>query len=183
MEELTIKLEYDPAHIKEIYYRNGQGSMFTYKPTRKVLTILFVILLLTAIIFLGTYQSPVLRWIPIIGMIAIVVAGIKGSKVIRDYQKWKKQTEKYLEDLGRYNSYSIRVTLNAFEMLMGENTFIEKWENIKSLEINDSYIVLYKTADSTYLLPAKAMRQHEFESLKDFIRNKIMASATDRPKT
>lgn len=183
MEELTIKLRYDPAHIKEIYYRNGQGSMLTYKPTRKVVIVLLVILLLTAIMYFFTYQSPVLRWIPILGIIALVVAAIKGSKVIGDYQKWKKQTEKYLEDLGRYSSYSIRVTLNAFEMLMDESTFIEKWENIRSLEINDSYIVLYKTADSTYLLPARSMRQNEFESLKDFIRNKIMASTTDRPKS
>lgn len=183
MEELTIKLAYDPAHIKEIYYRNGQGSMLTYKPTRKVLTVLLIILLLTAIMYFFTYQSPVLRWIPILGIIALVVAGIKGSKVIGDYQKWKKQTEKYLEDIGRYNSYSIRLTLNAFEMLMDENTFIEKWENIRSLEINDTYIVLYKTADSTYLLPARSMRQHEFESLKDFIRNKIMVSATGSSKS
>jgi hypothetical protein len=183
MEELTIKLAYDPAHIKEIYYRNGQGSMFTYQPTRKVLTILFIILLLTAIVYFFTYQSPTLRWVSVLGIIALVVAGIKGSKVIGVYQKWKKQTDKYVEDMGRYKSYSIRLTLHAFEMLMDENTFIEKWENIRSLEINDSYIVLYKTADSTYLLPAKSMRQNEFESLKDFIRNKIMASTTDGSKS
>lgn len=176
MEELSVKLDYDPAYIKEIYYRNGQGSMLTYQPTRKVLTLLLIILLLTVITFFVTYQSPVLRWVTTVGVIALLVAGIKSSKVIGTYLKWKKQTEVFVSSLTRYNSYSIRVTLNAFEMKMDDNSYIEKWNNIRSFEITDSYIVLYKTTDSTYLLPAKAMRQHEYESLKDFIKNNVLAS-------
>ncbi len=171
-------MDYDAAYVKEIYYRNGQGSLFTYQPTRKVLTRLFVILIITAVVLTATYQSPVLRWIAAIGVIVFIIAAAKSSKVISNFQKWKKQTEVYIRDMARYKSYSIRLTLNAFEMEMGENTFIEKWNNIKTFEITDSYIVLYKTADSTYLLPAKSMRQHEFESLKDFIKNKIMVPGT-----
>jgi hypothetical protein len=175
MEELAIKMDYDPAHVKNIYYRNGQGSLFTYPPTRKVLSRLLFIFLGTGIFFIATYQWAVLRWIAVIGVIALIIAAVKSAKVISNYQQWKKQIEGYLKDIGKYNSYSIRLTLAALEITMDENTFIEKWDNIRTFEINDMYIVLYKSAESTYLFPARCMRQHEFESLKDFIKNKVMA--------
>jgi len=179
MEELKIELTYNPDHFREIYYQNGQGGILTYRPTRNAITYLITFTLLTAVIFVASYEWPGISWLIMLGLLAILIAGIYAFIVISNYQKWKNNAEVYLKDLAQYKLYILHLTTNAIEIVLDTKTFIQKWDNINAAQIYDTYIKLSGSDVPDFLFPAKSMRQDEFEKLKDFIKNKIMNSVEE----
>lgn len=176
MEELRIQLTYNPDHFKEIYYQNGEAGILTFKPTRKAIKYVIISALFTVIIYFASYIFPDISWLIIMGLISIFFTVIYALIVIIKHQHWKNKTESYLKDLAQYKLYNIHLTSHAIEVALDEKTFIEKWESIKSVQIFNTYIFLYKSDVPSFLFPAKSMRREEYEQLKDFIKSKIMTT-------
>jgi hypothetical protein len=173
MEEFNIHLTYNPDHFREIYYRNGQGNIFTHKSFRNAIIIPIVLLVITAIIYLISNKFPGISWLIGVGLVVILGATVYAIIAIIKYTRWKASTEAYLKELSQYKSYNLSVTANAIEVALDSKIVIEKWENIKSAIIETDYMLLRNQSGPAYIFPAKAMKTDEFEKLKEFIKIKI----------
>ena len=172
MQELNIQLRFSANHFREIYYRNGQGSIFTNKPFRNVIIIPIALIIFTGIIYLLSIKFQGISWLIGVGSILIVGTGIYAAMAIAKYSKWKIGIEKYLKNLNKYKSYKLSVTDGAIEVSLDSETIINKWENITSAFVGDE-CVLYIHQKPFYIFPAKSMESFEFQKLKEAIREKI----------
>jgi hypothetical protein len=173
MDDLKIALTFDPGHFKELYYQDGQGSVFTYRPTQKAIAYFIGVALFTLIIYLVSDNMPDISWLIIPGLLWLLFTGIQAFGVISHYQKWKNSFKALLKDLAKYKSYTTQFTFSAIEVTQDSTILIEKWDSIKSAQIYDTYIMLYKADEPAYIFPAKSMKPEEFIKLKDFIIAKM----------
>ena len=175
MEELKIELKDGYKVFKEMYYKKGQGSIFTWKLTRGPFIATTVFALLTIISYLVALKHPYSDSIVSVTICSLGTFGallyllIKG----RVYFKWKNAVEKYLNRLRKYESQWLTLTPHIIELSNPDETSIEKWDNIKSVSIYPDLIVIRGSVPEAYQLPEKSMTPDQFRELKDFIR-KIM---------
>jgi hypothetical protein len=173
MEELKIKLNYNPDHFKEIYYRNGQGNIFTHKPFRNVIFIPVLLLLVTIVLYFLSFKFPQISWTIGLCLAFIFVTGIYATISIVKYMKWKKGIETNLKGLSDYKSYNLTISSGAIEFSSDSKITIDKWDNLKSVLIEDEYIFLRYENEAAYMFPAKSMSMDEYEKLKEIIKIKI----------
>ncbi len=174
MEELNIQLNYDPNHFRELYYKNGQGSVFTYMPTKNSIIITALLVLITIVIYFFSLNNSSISWLLILGSIAILFSLAATIVVIIKHQKWKNSFEEYLKKISLYQTFKISLTSKSIEVTLDSSGTIENWETIKMVQLEQDYVSLKKEAEQeVYFFPAKAMTQDEFEKLKVFIREKV----------
>ncbi|MEO6540571.1 MAG: hypothetical protein ABIN74_06270 [Ferruginibacter sp.] len=179
MDDLEIALTFDPRHFKELYYQDGQGSVFTYRPTQKAIIYFLAVALFTLIIYLISDKMPFISWLMIPGLLGLLVTGIQAFGVISQYQKWKNDFKALLKDLARHKSYTTKFTFSTIEVNQDSTILIDKWDSIKSAQIYDTYLMLFKTDEPAYIFPAKSMDREDFIKLKDFIINKMKTAVEE----
>lgn len=171
MEELKIQLTYNPDYFREIYYKNGQGSILTYKPVRKFIIAIVALTIATVIIYFLSYKFPGISWLIVVGLVAIFIKVAYAIIPITTYAKWKTNIETYLKEVSQYKSYSLAVTAHTIEVALDSKISIEKWDNIKSANIENDHIIL--RGDTSYIFPARTMKPEEFEKLKEICKMKM----------
>jgi len=120
-----------------------------------------------------SFRFESLSWLLVIGSLAFIISFIYLLYSTAGYFRRRSAVEQHLKSLSKYTSFSISLTELSFEMALGADIFIEKWESIKNAEISPSKIVLYSSVHQYYLLPAKSMKADEFENVAAFIRRKV----------
>ena len=153
---------------------NGKESILKYKPTRNAILYWLLTVLITFCIYLISFQKPDASWLVFLGAIAFLFTGIHAVYVIINYQKWKASVEAYLKDVAQYKSHELKLTSAAIELIQDSTITIEKWEQIKSVQIKNGYIMLFNSDEPVYIFPAKSMQPEEFTKMKDFIIDKMM---------
>ncbi len=179
MNDLKIELTFDPQHFKELYYQNGQGSVFTYRPTQKAIVYFLSVALFTLIIYLVSDKMPNLSWLIVPGLLWLLFTGIQAFGVISHYQKWKNGFKALLKDLAKHKSYTAQFTFDAIEVNKDSTILIDKWDSIKSAQIYNTYIMLLKADEPAYIFLAKSMNPEDFIKLKDFIANKMRTAVEE----
>ena len=173
MEDLNIKLTFNPDHFREMYYQDGKGSILKHKPTKKAILYCFLTALITFGIYFASFKRPDISWLIVLGAIILLCTGVYAVSVIAQHLKWKRSIEKFIKDIAQYKSHQLKLTSAAMELIQDSTISIEKWENIKSAQIKDDYIMLLNSNEPLFIFPAKSMDPEEFYKLKDFIINKI----------
>lgn len=178
MEELKIELKYNPQDFREIYYQNGQGSVFTYKPTQTAIIYFLSIVLFICIIYFVSYQRPYMSWLLVFALIILLITIIHGVIIITKYLRWKAATKNFIRELSRYKSFNIHLTSSAIEFTQDSKITIDKWDSIQSVSIFENYLMMFKGTELAYFIPEKSMKPDEFIKLKNFITLKIKEEAT-----
>ncbi|HEY6506202.1 MAG TPA: hypothetical protein VIZ28_19635, partial [Chitinophagaceae bacterium] len=102
MEELEIKLKYDPQHFRELYYKNGEGSVFTARGTKKPIWVIIFFIAATIIIYALSFRFERLSLFIIYAIMATIGVTIYAYESVNFYMKWKKDIESYLKDMSKY---------------------------------------------------------------------------------
>lgn len=179
MEDLNITLTFNPDHFREMYYHDGKGSILKYKPTQNAILYCLLTALITFGIYLAAFRRPDMSWLIVLGAVAFLFTIVYAIAVITQYLKWKSSVEDFLKDIAQYKSHQLKLTSAAFELIQDSTITIEKWENIKSVQINDTCIMPLKSDGPAFILPAKSMNPEEFIKLKNFIVDKMMVAVQE----
>jgi hypothetical protein len=88
-----------------------------------------------------------------------------------------------LKEMAKFETQSLNINDQSFELINGDQVEIEKWHGIKKASITSTYIFLTSESGSNYIFPAKSMDPADYEMLKDFIGRKMKTSPTDSSTT
>src|SRR4030095_6093092 len=171
MDELKIELKDGYNTLKDIYYRDGKGSIFTFRWTKMPIIISSIFVPLSATFYFVSLLYPDIGWIflmticSLIAFVGLIFIVIRGKR----YLIWKISVTKYLKGIRKYETYWLTLTDQTFEIRNIDETKIERWENIKSVSIFKDQIILYSSIISTYTLPEKSMSPGQFADLSSFI--------------
>ncbi|MBK8521356.1 MAG: hypothetical protein WAT20_15205 [Ferruginibacter sp.] len=179
MEDLNITLTFNPDHFREMYYHDSKGSILKYKPTQNAILYCLLTALVTFGIYLTAFKRPDISWLIVLGAVAFLFTLVYAIAAITQHLKWKSSVEGFLKDIAQYKSHQLKLTSAALELIQDSTVSIEKWENIKSVQINDIYIMPLKSDGPAFIIPAKSMNPEEFTKLKDFIIAKMMISVQE----
>lgn len=170
---MNISLSNYTGSIRNLYYINGQGSLFTYKIIRKQAFYLLVLLLVVAIFWVVAIQKNNYVFPAFIGAIAVLIfAAIIIIQVVR-YQKWKKTIELYVSGFKEFDTCDLILHDNSFELKKSGNSLFEKWADLKEIKFLPDHISFLNGSGSAYIFPAGSMTLPEFQILGDFIKDKI----------
>lgn len=175
MQTLKIELKNGYENIREIYYLDGNGSIFTYKATRRYIPVTITSIILSACLYGIAMQFPETGWI----FLFILSSGASLTLTVRtiirsqNYLKWKKSSDQYLNGLRKYQSQWLSVSQNCIEISNVDETSIEKWETINHVSIKANYISLRSSVNGSYLFPEKCMEPEQYSELKEFIQRKM----------
>jgi hypothetical protein len=166
--------------IKEIYFANGNGSVFTYRQTKTALLAALAFAVLSGFFYLLSFTNQVV-WIFLLDLSVWAVVGfiLVFSFRAEKYFKWKKGVRTYLKELSKYDKQYLNLTELSFELINTDETIIEKWKNISKVSISPTHIKLNSESGSNYLFPAKSMEASKYEKLKEFISRKMKDTATN----
>lgn len=173
MEDLEIELKYDPHHFRELYYKNGEGSVFTARATKKPIWIIIFLIAATIIIYGLSFRFERLSLFIIYAIMGTIAVIIYAYEPINFYLKWKKDIEGYLKEMSKYKNWAISLTEHSFEMDYDSETVIETWDKISSVHITDLYVAFAGGNGQPYLFPAKSMKKDDYNRLREFVRHKI----------
>ncbi len=179
MEDLNITLTFNPDHFREMYYHDGKGSIFKYRTTKNAIIYCLLIALITYAIYLASFKRPEISWLIVLGAVFFIFTIVYAIAVITQYLRWKSSIEDLLKDIAQYKSHQLKLTSAALQLIQDSTITIEKWENIKSVKINDTYIMPLKSDGPAFIIPAKSMSPKEFTKLKDFIIDKMMIAVKE----
>lgn len=166
-----IILEFDKKDFEDIYFKDNKGNYFKdpvikYKFYSLTVSILFLCF--------GIYyyiKNNELGFIFISGVIFIFTL-INYTQQLFEILKWKKEVSQYLKKQEKYKNNKLHLTINYFSIIQDETESIEKWENIKKVNIFEDYIFI-EGGNETYMIPNKSMKSEEYIFLKEFISKKL----------
>jgi ABC-type multidrug transport system fused ATPase/permease subunit len=170
----SIELTNGMQSIKDLYFIEGRGSIFSYKHTKTVLLATLIFVLLSGLFYLLSYSDKIV-WIFLFCMAVMIVViclfifSIRAKK----YFRWKKWVNAYLKELSKYEKQYLNLNSHSFEVVNEDETVIEKWNNIRKVSISHTHITLNSETGALYLLPAKSMEASKYEELKEFIRQRM----------
>ncbi len=175
MEEIKIDLINGYEHLKEFYYQNGNGSIFTCKDTKTPVFKAIVSVLVSVILYGITLSFPNVGWIflTILASIVSVICIMNVIKPGRQYLKWKYSVEKLLSRVKKYEVQHLKVTNDYIEMSNSDESVVDKWNSAIHATLKPDSIYLKINEQTTYIFPKKSMKPDEFVSLTKFIRAKI----------
>ncbi|MEI9810187.1 MAG: hypothetical protein WDO16_21245 [Bacteroidota bacterium] len=90
MEELEIGLKYDPQHFREVYYKNGEGSVFTAQATQKPIWIIGFFFSVTIVIYALSFKFQKLSLLivyAVMGTIAIIIYTFERHQFLPEMEK------------------------------------------------------------------------------------------------
>jgi K+-sensing histidine kinase KdpD len=174
MEDLNIILTFNPDHFREMYYQNEKSNILKYKPTQNAILYCILAALITFVVYLASFMRPDISWLIVFSTVILLFTVVYAIAVIAQHLKWKNSIEAFLKDIAQYKSHHLKITSAALELTQDSTITIEKWENIKSVQINETYIMPLKSDGAAFIFPAKSMNPEEFTKLKDFIIDIMM---------
>jgi YcxB-like protein len=173
MEKLEIELKFNLQNFQDIYYADGQASIFKNHLTKKPLLLTIISVLITVVLYLLSLKFAQISWMLVLAFLFIVPLIIYLLIYIIKFYNWKSTVDNFLKDMGKYNSYHLSLTDNGIELQQDKTTTIDTWNSIQSVRIEEHFILLYNNKGLTYILPVKSMDVAEFEQLKTFIKLKV----------
>jgi YcxB-like protein len=167
----SIELSNGAASLKEIYYANGKGKIFSYPPNRDTIR-MAVGLGVTSQFFYFLSSSNKIGFVVCFALALIAATIYLGAFLWRanKYLKWKKGVDAYLRLVDELGNQQLRLTTLTFELINKKETVIEKWSNIKKVHITPACIYLFIQSGESYMFPGKAMDQSDYQLLQGFIR-------------
>jgi hypothetical protein len=173
----AIELSNGASSLKEIYYANGKGKIFSYPPTRDTIRMAFG-LGVTAQFFYFLSSSNKIGFVVCFAL-ALIAATIYLAAFLwraNKFLKWKKGVDTYLHQVDELGNQQLSLTPLTFELINKKETVIEKWSAIKKVSITPTLITMNSESGTNYMFPAKAMNQSDYQFLQDFIRQRIHSS-------
>jgi hypothetical protein len=177
MTELRLEIKSDPAIYSELYFKDGYRSIWEYVKKAALTLLLFCVAAIAVFVLSSSNMDTTSLVLLAIACLGIIVSFVRLMIRVEKYRRWKAPIDAYIADITRYRSYRIVLTPASVEMQLDGVSHIEKLEHIVHSSIDPEYISFGNSASPTkYLIPRKSVRQHEFEQLKNFLREMIRHS-------
>jgi hypothetical protein len=175
MEEIKIDLINGYENLKEFYYKNGNGSIFTCKDTKIPILKSGICLLVTIVLYFIAILSPQIGWIFLVAIFSVssIILIIDTVKTCGQYLKWKHSVESILDKIKKYKVQQLKLTNDFIEVSNSDERFMDRWDAVKQATMKLDSILLNTDSRATYIFPAKSMKPEEFVSLTNFIKAKI----------
>lgn len=173
MEERTIELNTNVHFFKEIFFKNGQGSVFRNNLTKMSFrTTLFLALMTIGFYFLGVENAD-LSWLFIIFLVFTFIAFIFFAIAAVKFNSWKKTVKAYLNNVEVIKESKLTLREDLFKLQVDEKTIIERFSVIKKVTINPTYISIYGQ-DEHYLFPSKSMKPEEYSFFITCLKDRVL---------
>ena len=175
MEEIKIDLINGYEHLREFYYQNGNGSIFTCKDTRTPIFKAIISVLISVILYGITLSFPNvgLIFLTIVASIVSVICIMYAIKPGRQYLQWKHSVESLLRKVKKFDVQHLKVTNDYIEMSNADETVVDKWNSVIHANLKPDSIYLKINEETAYIFPKNSMKPDEFIGLTKFIRTKI----------
>ncbi len=171
MQVTEIRLNFKKNHFEEIYFRNGNEKIFFSKTVKEhtYIVLFFGTLFLSSLIYSISTNTG---WgIFILLCIPMILSFLMWLHMVRIVLKWRKSIKRYIEKICAYSNYKVVLSENTFSIIADNDETIEKWSELKQVEIDDLSLILH--AVDNYMFPKKSISAEEFDFLKTEIGNKV----------
>jgi hypothetical protein len=181
---ISIEMTNAMQSVKEIYYADGKGSVFTNRNTKRSLIWTLLFLILAGLLYLFSFSDRVaLIFLFVVASGAFLISLWFFFFRAKAYFQWKDRVESMLKGLAKVEKQTLTVSDQSFELINGDEVVIERWETVKKTSINPTFIFLASEFQSQYIFPAKSMKPEEFQMLKEFVEAKMKISSPAIPAT
>lgn len=172
---ISIELTNTAQFMKEVYFKDGQGSVFTYRETRDQLLRTLGLAALSGVFYvLSVFFEPVtyVAIFTILGFLA-AVSFIWFLSNARKYFLWKASVDWAIKKAESYKKVALNVQANGLEVVSDDQIVIERWTNFNAATIGPTHILLSHKV-TNYVFPAKSMKESEYEELSRIVRHKVI---------
>ena len=169
-----IELTNGPQVLRELYFKEGRGSVFTYKKTRVPLLLTLLAALFCVLYYFlsaGSNQTSYIVTFTIASLITVLFL-LRFLLHARAYYEWRKGVDKVIKRANSFKKVRLNIKASGFEAIYDEQVVIEKWSNFNRATISPTYIYLFQPG-AGYLFPAGSMQPAEFEALAQLVRSKV----------
>ena len=177
----SIELTNGAQSIRDLYFKEGRGSLFTFKGTRILLQLTLAAILFSAIFYFLSFSSDQVSLV-VIFVLANLAALTFLLGFVRNaikYLKWKKAVNNMIKKAGSYRKVLLNVKSAGFEAIYDEQVVIEKWSNFQRATIEPTHIYLSQEGAS-YFFPARSMQPAEYEALAQTVRSNVASDRTGK---
>lgn len=159
-------------NIRQLYFKEGKGSLLTYKPIRYHLFYFSLLLMVIVAFLFVAVNSNKYIFVTVLG--CLLTLGYMIYIIVRlfNYFRWMKSVESYLESLKDFNEAEVLLNENSFEFLSANCSLIEKWIDVRELKCFNDHISFQIGQTAQYIFPAASMSKQEFQALVTFIKEK-----------
>jgi hypothetical protein len=171
--DVVIELALRRQDFKDLYYTKKDETIFRWRGTKIILASLVILILFTVAIYYLSFENPMLSWALFVFPIGLVIIIFWAYSNARIYYKWKIPIERYLKELPVNDSCKLVLGNNIFEFIQPNQSVIQKWADIKTMNFLPGYISMITQTGERYLFPAASMTADDFQILGNFIRNKM----------
>lgn len=178
----SINLVNSEQATRDVYYINGRGSIFTYRPTKRALTLLIGGVLLTPLFYLLAFSNQVMwTFLLCLAGAGTILALLIFLYMAYKYFKWNNSVRACIREVAKQKNAVLHLHSNSFELASDDNSVIEKCEQINKVSITKAYILFYIGPEVWYLFPAASMTPVEFDVLTQYVRSKMKEPSPQNP--
>lgn len=180
---VSIELTNSGKYMKEVYFKDGQGSVFTYRTTRKQLKWTLILAVVCAIFYIVSLSFDQVAYVMIFtitgffGAISLIWFLLNAQK----YFKWKTAVNMSIKEADSYKKALLNVKSGGFEAIYDDQVVIEKWANFDRATIGPTHIFLVNK-ETNYIFPSNCMKDSEYEALSQIVRSKVGNEETNSEK-
>jgi hypothetical protein len=160
--------------LRDLYFKEGKGSVFTYRSTRIPMLLTLIFIIFSALLYLLSLTHEQVSYVIVFTLSNLIWVWflIRCLLNVKKYFKWRRAVDAMIKTVESYKKVCVNVKAFGFEAIYDDQIVIEKWGNFERATIVPTHIYLFqKGAD--YLFPAKSMKESEFEALSQIVRNNI----------
>lgn len=162
MDNKIIELKYDRKYFEEIYYNKDNVKAHNSNTLFTLISLFCVLLTIYAL-----YITKNIAWMLIIGLFSSYIYYEWYTKILV-WIKWKIEVKKFLNGLDKIKENKLILGKNTFSLIQDTKETMEKWSELKKVEIEDDYI-LFIVGITPYLFPKKSMNLDEFQFLGNIL--------------
>lgn len=170
----SIELTNGAQALRDLYFQDGRGSVFTYKKTRGPLRLTALAVLFCTIYYFLSVASNQISYI-----VTFTIASVITFLILlwflwnaRTYFKWKKGVDETIKRADSFKKVRLNLKAGGFEAIYDDEVAIEKWSNFNRATISPTHIYLHQPG-ADYLFPASSMQPTEYEALAQLVRSNV----------
>ncbi|WP_196888268.1 YcxB family protein [Aureivirga sp. CE67] len=109
--------------------------------------------------------------ITIFVLILFIIALVNYILSKKKFNYSNKKINEWINKQISFEKNEIVLSENTFTIIRGEEETIEKWENIKNIEIKENYFEI--EGKHQYVIPKRSLNEKDFEDFKNIIKEKM----------
>ena len=167
----TIELNFNRNYFEEIYFKDGQASLF-FSSAVKLSFIYFLsalVLFISSIIY--SFATNKGAWLIVVLLVSLLLSFTNFYLKSSAIAKLRRAVSEYLDRVSKIKQHKLILTSSTLSMIEDGAETIVKWSAFSKLVIDQNHLSLW--GNENFVFPKKSMSADDYNALTEIARCKI----------